>query len=80
MQVLIVEDDPRLGDVLRRGLAEEGYGVTNCTNGDDALLQAESTPYDAIVLDIMLPGMNGCCRRHGPHGTRRGWPPSVRRR
>ena len=59
MQVLIVEDDPRLGDVLRRGLAEEGYGVTNCTNGDDALLQAESTPYDAIVLDIMLPGMNG---------------------
>ncbi|GAC1335472.1 MAG: response regulator transcription factor [Chloroflexota bacterium] len=59
MQVLIVEDDPRLSDVLRRGLSEEGYGVTICTNGDDALMQAQVTQYDAIVLDIMLPGTNG---------------------
>ncbi len=65
MQILIVEDDSRLSDVLRRGLTEEGYGVTICTNGDDALLHAQVTEFDAIVLDIMLPGLSGLevCRQ-----------------
>lgn len=71
MQVLMVEDDPRLSDVLRRGLTEEGYGVMSCTNGDEVLVQAELTPFDAIVLDIMLPGMNGLevCRELRAHGV-----------
>lgn len=65
MQVLIVEDDRRLMDVLRRGLIEEGYAVELCARGDDALLQAEMQDYDAIVLDVMLPGMSGLdvCRQ-----------------
>lgn len=65
MQVLVVEDDRHLADVLRRGLTEDGYVVDVCTNGRDALEQAEVTSYDAIVLDIMLPVVDGLelCRR-----------------
>jgi YD repeat-containing protein len=59
MRILVVEDDRRLADVLRRGLSEEGYAVDLCANGDDALLQATMTAYDAIVLDLMLPGKDG---------------------
>jgi YD repeat-containing protein len=59
MRILVVEDDSRLADVLRRGLSEEGYAVDLCANGDDALLQAAMTAYDAIVLDLMLPGKDG---------------------
>lgn len=59
MRILVVEDDRRLADVLRRGLSEEGYAVDLCANGDDALLQAAMTAYDAIVLDLMLPGKDG---------------------
>ncbi|GAC1399666.1 MAG: response regulator transcription factor [Chloroflexota bacterium] len=65
MQVLIVEDDSRLADVLKRGLVEEGYGVVHCTDGNEALLQAAVAEYDAIVLDVMLPGTSGLdvCRQ-----------------
>jgi YD repeat-containing protein len=59
MRILVVEDDSRLADVLRRGLSEEGYAVDLCANGDDGLLQAAMTAYDAIVLDLMLPGKDG---------------------
>jgi len=59
MRVLVVEDDRRLADVLRRGLTEEGYNVDLCDSGDDAVLQASFNGYDAIVLDIMLPGKDG---------------------
>lgn len=71
MQILVVEDDPSLGDVLRRGLTEQAYGVTVCTKGDEALLQAQVTEYDAIVLDIMLPGINGLevCRKLRTNGA-----------
>jgi DNA-binding response OmpR family regulator len=59
MRVLVVEDDRNLSDVLRRGLREGGYDVDLCDNGEQAVFQAETTDYDGIVLDIMLPGKDG---------------------
>ena len=56
MRVLIVEDDRRLAATLRRGLAEEGFSVDAVEDGEEAVYAAETTPFDAIVLDVMLPG------------------------
>jgi DNA-binding response OmpR family regulator len=60
-----VEDDRQLADVVRRGLERDGQSVDVCGDGDDAVLQAELRGYDAIILDLMLPGANGLdiCRR-----------------
>src|SRR5919201_1508730 len=59
MRVLVVEDDPKLAALLGRGLREEGV-VTDVTGrGEDALWMAGSTDYDAVVLDVMLPGIDG---------------------
>ncbi len=60
MRVLVVEDEQRLAAGLRLGLEAEGFAVDVASNGIDALWYATEQPYDAIVLDIMLPGMNGC--------------------
>src|SRR5262245_47694841 len=59
MRVLVVEDEVRLVLLLKRGLEEEGYAVDTSSDGADALWRATETDYDAIVLDIMLPGMDG---------------------
>jgi DNA-binding response OmpR family regulator len=59
MKVLIVEDDDRLADVVRRGLAESGHVVDVELDGDAGLAVAESGEYDAIVLDVMLPKRDG---------------------
>jgi DNA-binding response OmpR family regulator len=59
MRLLVVEDDRRLADVLRRGLEEEGHTVDLCHDGDEAAHLLESAAYDGLVLDIMLPGQNG---------------------
>ena len=65
MRVLIVEDDPRMADLLRRGLREEGDVVDVTDRGEDAIWMADTVEYDAIVLDILLPGIDGfeVCRR-----------------
>ena len=65
MRVLIVEDEPKKAGLLRRGVAEGGAVVDVTDSGEDALWMAASTPYDAIVLDVMLPGIDGfeTCRR-----------------
>jgi two-component system OmpR family response regulator len=65
MRILIVEDDAKLAGLLRRGLVEEGHGADIASRGEEALWMAEATPYDAIVLDVMLPGLDGfeVCRR-----------------
>jgi len=65
MRVLIVEDDLRMASLLRRGLTGEGLAADVAANGEDALWQAQAHPYDAIVLDVMLPGLDGfeTCRR-----------------
>lgn len=59
MRVLVVEDEVRLAAGLKRGLEAEGFAVDLAANGDDGLWMARENPYDAVILDIMLPGMNG---------------------
>src|SRR6185503_6994384 len=59
MRILVVEDEERLSEVLRRGLVEQGYAVDIAGDGGDGLELARASNYDAIILDIMLPGMNG---------------------
>ena len=59
MRLLIVEDDDMLRDVLQKRFIREGYAVDGCSNGVDGLDYALATPYDGIVLDVMLPQMDG---------------------
>ncbi len=59
MRVLVVEDEPRLLRNLAKALREEGYAVDTAETGDDGLFKAETYDYDTIVLDVMLPGMDG---------------------
>jgi two-component system OmpR family response regulator len=59
MRILVVDDDARLADALRRGLMDEGYAVDVALDGTDGHWLATENPYDAIVLDAMLPGMSG---------------------
>ncbi len=59
MRVLVVEDNPRLRQSLRLSLMDEGYAVDEAADGPDGQNLAELTPYDAVVLDVMLPGKDG---------------------
>ena len=59
MRILIVEDEPDLLRSLAQALREEGYAVDTANNGEDGLFNAESYDYDAIVLDVMLPQLDG---------------------
>ena len=59
MRILVVEDEPDLLRSLARALREEGYAVDTAENGEDGLFSAESNEYDAIVLDVMLPKLDG---------------------
>jgi DNA-binding response OmpR family regulator len=59
MRVLIVEDEKKTASFIRKALQAEGFAVDVCHNGEDALAAATTTPFDAMVLDIMLPGRDG---------------------
>lgn len=59
MRILVVEDDPRLSNLVARGLREQTYAVDVCADGREAIVQAVVNQYDAIVLDVMLPGKDG---------------------
>jgi DNA-binding response OmpR family regulator len=59
MRVLVVEDEKKTASFIRKALQAEGFAVDVCHNGDDGLAAARATPFDAIVLDIMLPGRDG---------------------
>ena len=59
MRILVVEDEPRLLRNLTQALREAGYAVDAAAAGDDGLFKAETYDYDAIVLDVMLPGLDG---------------------
>jgi two-component system, OmpR family, response regulator len=59
MRLLVVEDDVKLVRALQRGLQREGYAVDLARSGDEALAQASDRDYDAVVLDVMLPGPDG---------------------
>jgi two-component system, OmpR family, response regulator len=76
MRVLVVEDEIKMAGLLRRGLVEEGLAVDLAGSGEDALVRAGATQYDAIVLDVMLPGMSGfeTCRKLRERGT---WAPVL---
>jgi len=65
MRVLIVEDEVKMAGLIRRGLREEGLAADVAIKGEDALWMAQATDYDAVVLDVMLPGIYGfeTCRR-----------------
>ena len=76
MRVLVVEDEKKLGQLLGRGLREEGYAADVADRGEDALWMARATAYNAIVLDVMLPGLDGfeICRRLRRDGV---WAPVL---
>src|SRR3954451_12980269 len=76
VRVLIVEDDVKLAAAMRRGLRAEGLVVDVAERGEDALWMAESAEFDALLLDIMLPGMDGfeLCRRLRADGV---WAPII---
>jgi two-component system, OmpR family, response regulator len=59
MRVLVVEDEPKMAGLVKRGLEEEGIAVDVAGRGEDAVWMAGSTEYDAVVLDVMLPGLDG---------------------
>ncbi len=65
MRILVVEDKVKLAAALQRGLRKAGLAADVAASGEDAVWMAESTPYDAVVLDVMLPGIDGfeTCRR-----------------
>jgi len=58
-RLLLVEDDRKLASTVRRGLVQEGYLVDLAHTGDDALAQASARDYDAVLLDVLLPGVDG---------------------
>ena len=76
MRILVVEDELKMASLLRRGLVEEGHAVDVARTGDDALWMAGAAEYDAIVLDLMLPGVDGLevCRRVRESGV---WAPVL---
>ncbi|MBA2516958.1 MAG: response regulator transcription factor [Solirubrobacterales bacterium] len=76
MRVLIVEDEIKLASLIRRGLRDDGMVADVAIKGEDALWMAGSTDYDAIVLDVMLPGIDGfqVCKRLREDGV---WSPVL---
>jgi two-component system, OmpR family, response regulator len=76
MRVLVVEDEVRTAGLLRRGLSEEGYSVDIAVDGPDAVWRASEFSYDAVVLDVMLPGCDGIdvCRELRRRGR---WAPVL---
>jgi DNA-binding response OmpR family regulator len=59
MRILVVEDSRRLAGIIKRGLVEEGYTVDNAYDGEEAEYMAVTTPFDLIILDVMLPKKDG---------------------
>ena len=59
MKILIVEDEPKTGEYLRQGLSEAGYVADLVPHGTDGLHMALHGAYDLVILDVMLPGLNG---------------------
>jgi two-component system OmpR family response regulator len=76
MRVLVVEDEVKMAGLIRRGLLEEGHAADVAATGEEALWMAGAHPFDAIVLDVMLPGLSGfeTCRRLRNEGI---WSPVL---
>ena len=71
MRILLVEDDPLIADLLSKFLLAEGYEVEHVINGDDGYARAKANEYDGLILDIMVPGINGreICRKLREEGA-----------
>lgn len=65
MRILVIEDEKKIADFIKRGLKEEGYAVDAAFDGENGLFMAKTNEYDLIILDLMLPKMNGIavCRK-----------------
>jgi two-component system OmpR family response regulator len=76
MRVLVVEDEVRMASLIKRGLEEDGYAVDIAGTGIDAIWQAGEFAYDAVILDVMLPGADGfeVCRQLREQGR---WSPIL---
>ncbi|HEY6780978.1 MAG TPA: response regulator transcription factor [Thermoleophilaceae bacterium] len=76
MRVLVVEDEVKMASLIRRGLREEGLAADVAVKGEDAVWMAQAAAYDAVVLDVMLPGIDGfeVCRRLRAEGV---WAPVL---
>jgi two-component system OmpR family response regulator len=76
VRVLVVEDEPHMADLIRMGLSREGLAVDVAADGEECMRMATATTYDAIVLDVMLPGVSGfeACRRLRKGGV---WTPVL---
>jgi two-component system OmpR family response regulator len=76
VRVLVVEDEPKMASLIRRGLVSEGLAAEIAGRGEDALMNAAGASYDAIVLDVMLPGIDGfeTCRELRRRGI---WSPVI---
>jgi two-component system, OmpR family, response regulator len=76
VRVLLVEDEVKMAALLRRGLGEQGFSVEVAGTGEEGVAMATATPYDTIVLDVMLPGIDGfeACRRMRGAGV---WSPVL---
>jgi two-component system, OmpR family, response regulator len=76
MRALVVEDELKMAALIRRGLVEEGHAADVARTGEDAVWMAKAAPYDAIVLDVMLPGLDGfgVCRELRSGGV---WTPIL---
>ena len=76
MRILVVEDELKMAGLLHRGLSEDGHVVDVARSGDDAVWMGQVVEYDAIVLDLMLPGIDGVgvCRRWRESGV---WSPVL---
>ena len=76
MRILVVEDELKMASLLLRGLSEEGHAADVARTGDDAIWMADAVSYDAILLDVMLPGADGfeVCRRLRERGV---WSPVL---
>jgi two-component system OmpR family response regulator len=76
MKILVVEDEPKMLRAIRRGLEREGYAVDTAADGDDALSFGTEYEYDAVVLDVMIPGRDGfeVCRELRARGR---WAPIL---
>jgi two-component system OmpR family response regulator len=76
MRILLVEDEIKMARAIRRGLEAEGYAVDIVADGEEAVFQGTENDYDALVLDVMLPGLDGYEVCHALR-TRGRWPPVL---
>ena len=76
MRILLVEDEKKMARAIRRGLEQEGYAVDACADGEEAVARGTENDYDAMVLDVMLPGRDGfsVCRELRDRGR---WAPIL---